>query len=105
MFRDTPYAPLSDSRETANGFNTFFGSIFNEDDHLFDDFSENELNEITVSLDDVELALSKATLGCGDAYRGSYCANVLQNSRHISWLFFAISSLPAHSQSPGKLRE
>ena len=64
MFRDIPYAPLSYSRAIANGFNTFFGSVFNEDDHLFDDFSENELNEITVSLEDVELALSKASFGC-----------------------------------------
>ena len=40
MFRDIPYAPLSDSRAIANGFNTFIGSVFNEDDHLFDDFSE-----------------------------------------------------------------
>ena len=27
MFRDIPYAPLSDSRAIANGFNTFFGSV------------------------------------------------------------------------------
>ena len=66
MFRNIPYAPLSNSHAIANRFNTFFRSVFNEDDHLFDDFSENDVNEITLSLNDIELALSKASIGCGD---------------------------------------
>ena len=72
---------LIDDLNKANGFNKHFCSVFKRDSLPFSDFSENTLNNIEFTIQDVDKALRQTKRGSGtDAINGDF---ILQTSNAL----------------------
>ena len=64
---------LVDDLKKANGFNKYFCSVFKKDSLPFSDFSENTLNNIEFTIQDVEKGLRQTKRGSStDANSGDF---------------------------------
>ena len=72
---------LVDDLKKANGFNKYFCSVFKKDSLPFSDFSENTLNNIEFTIQDVDKALRQTKRGSStDAINGDF---ILQTSNAL----------------------
>ena len=72
---------LVDDLNKANGFNKYFCSVFEKDSLPFSDFSENTLNNIEFTIQDVDKALRQTKRGSStDAVNGDF---ILQTSNAL----------------------
>ena len=72
---------LVDDLNKARGFNKYFCSVFKKDSLAFSDFSENTLNNIEFTIQDVDKALRQTKRGSRtDAINGDF---ILQTSNAL----------------------
>ena len=83
---------LQQNVDIAEAFNAFFASVFNQKTSAFSDFSENEMNTVQITQNDVFDALYLSTRGKGhDAISGDFLKTCcFELSFHVYKLFQSI---------------
>ena len=79
---------LVDDLNKANGFNKYFCSVFKKDSLPFSDFSENTLNNIEFTIQDVDKSLRQTKRGSStDAIEGDFILRILMHWESITIVY------------------
>ena len=95
---------LVDDLDKANGFNKYFCSVFKKDSLPFSDFSENTLNNVKFTIQDVDKALRQTKRGFStDAINGDF---ILQTSNALGIHYHnLLKNLLNHSYWPNEWKQ